>query len=63
MDLVWYLGLHAQVSQNMEKPELEYGTITSFNVLMQNLYKLSHTRTERVPASVTWLEGALNAIQ
>ena len=39
-DLVQYLGLQALVSEIISKLELVYGTVTSFDILMQNLYKL-----------------------
>ena len=37
-DLVWYLGPHAPVSDIINKLELVYGTVASFDVLMQNFY-------------------------
>ena len=47
----------------IEKPEVMLGTFASFDVLMQNLYKLKQARMERVTAFVTLLEGALNVVQ
>ena len=35
-DLVQYLGLHAPVSHIINKLELVYGTVASFNIPMQN---------------------------
>ena len=40
-----------------------YGTVASFDVLLQNVYRLQQERMERVPAYVTWLEGTLNVFQ
>ena len=62
-DLVWYLGLHAPVSGKINKLELMYGTVASFDVLMQNFYKLQWGKIEKVPVYVTQLEGVLNAVQ
>ena len=38
-DLVQYLGLQALVSEIINKLELVYGTVASFDILMQNIYK------------------------
>ena len=62
-DLVWYLGLHAPVSQMIEKLSLMYDTMASFNILMQNFYDLQQTSTERVSDFVTPSEGVLYVIQ
>ena len=62
-DLVWYLGPHAPVSEILNKLELIYGTVASFDILMQNFYKLQQGKTEKVLVYVTHLEGALNAVQ
>ena len=62
-DLVQYLDLQALASEIINKLELVYGTIASFSVLMQNLYKLQQGRTEKVTLYVTQLEGALNVVQ
>ena len=55
-DLVWYLGLQAPVSEIINKLELVYGTMTSFNILMQNFYKLQKGKTEEVAVYVIKLE-------
>ena len=52
-DLVWYLGLHVPVSQMLEKLKLMYGIIASFDILIQNFYKLQQARMERVPTFIT----------
>ena len=51
------------MSQMIVKLKPVYGTIVSFNILMQNFYKLQQARMDRVPAVVTWLEGVLNVVQ
>ena len=40
-----------------------YGTTASFDILIQNFYKLQQWRTEMVPVYMTLLEGELNAVQ
>ena len=62
-ELVWYLGLQALVSEIINKLELLYGTMASFDILMQNFYKLQQGKAEKVTMYVTWLEGALNVVQ
>ena len=62
-DLVWYLSLQAPGSEIRNKLELVYGTGASFDILMQNFYKLQQGKTEKVTVHVTQLEGALNAAQ
>ena len=63
VNLVQYLGLHAPVSYIINKLELVYGTIASFDILMQNFYKLQQGRMERVPVYMTQSEGELNVVQ
>ena len=62
-DLVQYLGLHAPVSDIINKLELIYGTIASFNILVQNFYKLNQGKMEKVPVCMTQLEGEMNAVK
>ena len=45
VNLVWYVGLHAPVFQMIEKLKLMYGTIASFNILMQIFLRLQQART------------------
>ena len=56
-NLVWYLGLQALVLEIINKLELVYGTMAFFDILMQNFYKLSKGKAEKVMLYVTWLEG------
>ena len=57
-DPIWYLGPQAPVSE-INKLELFYGTLASFDISMHNFYKLPQGKTEKM----TQLEGALNAAQ
>ena len=62
-ELVQYLGPQAPVSEILNKLELIHGTVASFDILMQNFYKLTQGKTEKVPVYVTFLEGVLNVVQ
>ena len=62
-NLVQYLGLHALVSEMVTMLELVYGTMASFDILMQNIYELQQGTTEKVTLYITPLEGALNVVQ
>ena len=37
--------------------------MASYNILMQNFYKLQQGKMEKVPVYATLLEGVLNAVQ
>ena len=62
-DLVWYLGLHAPESEMINKLELMHDPVISFNVFMQNFYKLQQGKIEKVPVYVTKLKEVLNLVQ
>ena len=61
-DMAHYMGPTAGVSKILVKLSVIFGTVASFNVLMQNFYKISQGN-EKVPSFVTKLEGTLNQIQ
>ena len=52
-NLFWYLGLHALVAEIIKKLELVHGTVASFDILMQNVYKLQQDKAEKVTLYVT----------
>ena len=60
-NLMWYLSTYAPVFQMVDKLELIFGLVASFDILMQNIYRLQQLRTKQM--SVTNMEGALNAVQ
>ena len=62
-DLIWYLDLQALVAEIINKLELVYGIMASFDILMKIFYKLQHGKAENVMLYVTQLEGALTAVQ
>ena len=61
-DMACYMGPTAGVSDILEKLSVIFGTVASFDVLMQNFYKIAQG-SEKVPSFVTQLEGTLNQIQ
>ena len=50
---VQYLGLQALVLEIINKLELVYDIMASFDILMQNFYKLQQSRTEKVMLYIT----------
>ena len=46
-----------------KKLELVYGTVASFDVLMQNFYKLQQNKDEWVQECATRLKAALDAVR
>ena len=61
-DMARYMGPTAGVSNILEKLSVIFGTVASFDVLMQNFYKISQGN-EKVPSFATRLEGTLNQIR
>ena len=59
-DMVQYMGPTAGVSDILEKLLVIFGTIASFDVLMQNFYKITQGSSEKVPSFSPKLEGTLN---
>ena len=62
-DMAHYMGPTAGVSEILEKLLVIFGTVASFNVLMQNFYKITQGGNKKVPSFVTRLEGTLNQIR
>ena len=61
-DMAHYMGPTASVSDILEKLSVIFGTVASFDVLMQNFYKILQAN-EKVPSFATRLGGTLNQIQ
>ena len=61
-DMARYMGPTAGVSKILEKLSVIFGTVASFDVLMQNFYKISQGN-EKVSSFATRLEGTLNQIR
>ena len=63
VDMARYMGPTASVSDILQKLMVIYGTVALFDVLMQNLYKVTQGNHEKVPSDATRLEGTLHQIQ
>ena len=57
-----YMGPTASISKVLQKLTVIFGTVASFNVHMQNFYKVTQGNHEKVPSFTTRLEGTLNQI-
>ena len=62
-DMAWYMGPTASVSDILEKLLVIFGTVASFDVLMQNFYKIMQGHNKKVPSFAMRLEGTLNQIR
>ena len=62
-EMAQYLGPTASVSDILQKLTVFFETVASFNVLMQNFYKVTQGNHEKVPSCATRLEGTLNQIR
>ena len=62
-DMVQYMGPTACVSNIFKKHLVIFATVASFDVLMQNFYKITQGSNEKVPSFATRLEGTLNQIR
>ena len=58
-----YMGPTACVSDILWKLTVIFGTVASFDVLMQNFYKVNQGNHEKVPSFTMRLEGTLNQIR
>ena len=56
-DMAWYMGPTAGASKILEKLSVIFRTVASFDVLMQNFYKITQGGSEEVPSFVTRLEA------
>ena len=59
-DLKCYLGYDVSVAKIISKLDTIYGHAASYDVLMQNYYKIKFDSKECVLAFATKMEGALN---
>ena len=62
-DMAWYMGPTASVSDILQKLLVIFGTVASFDVLMQNFYKIMQGNNKKVPSFTMRLEGTLNQIR
>ena len=58
-----YMGPTTSVAHILRKHSVIFSTVASFDVLMQNIYKVTQCNNEKVPSFTTRLEGTLNQIR
>ena len=61
-DMGRYMDPTASISDLLQKLMVIFGTVASFNVLMQNFYKVIQGNHKKVSSFATRLEGTLNQI-
>ena len=61
-DMSWYMGPTTSVAHILQKLAVIFGTMVSFNILMQNFYKVTKGNHEKVTSFAMRLEGTLNQI-
>ena len=62
-DMAQYMGPTASISDILDKLAVIFGIVASFDVLMQNFYKVMQGNNEKVPSFAMRLEGTLNQIR
>ena len=62
-DMARYMGPTTSVTEILQKLMVIFGPVASFNVLMQNFYKVTKGNYEKVPSFAIGLEETLNQIQ
>ena len=63
VDMASCMGPTASIAHILQKLSIIFGMVVSFNVVMQNFYKVTQGNNEKVPSFVVQLEGTLNWIQ
>ena len=61
-DLARYMGPITSVAHILQKLTVIFATVISFDILMQNFYKVTQSNHEKVPSFAMRLEGTLNQI-
>ena len=62
-DMARYMGPTTSVAHILQRLMIIFSTVASFNVLVQNFYKVMQINHEKVPSFATQLEGTLNQIR
>ena len=62
-DMARYMGPTTSVAHILQKLAVIFGTVASFDMLMQNFYKAMQSNHEKVPSFAMRLEGTLNQIR
>ena len=55
-------GTTASIEHILQKLSVMFGMVASFNILMENFYKVNQGNNKKVPSFATRLEGTLNQI-
>ena len=63
VDMAQYMGPTAGVSNILDKLTVIFQTVTLFDVLMQNFYKITQGNNKKVPSFAMRLEVTLNQIR
>ena len=63
VDMAWYMGTTTSMAHILQKLTIIFGTVASFDILMQIFYKVTQGNHEKVPSFATRLEGTLNQIR
>ena len=58
-----YMGPTTSMAHTLRKLSVIFGTVASFDILMQNFYKVMQGNNQKVSSSATSLEGTLNPIR
>ena len=61
--MAWYMGPTTSVTHILQKLSVIFDTTASFDILMENFYKVTQGNKEKVLSSTMRLEGTLNQIQ
>ena len=61
--MAWYMGPTASLSKMLPKLTVIFGTVASFDVLMQKFHKVTLGNHKKVPSFTTRVEGTLNQIR
>ena len=60
-DMAHYMGPTASVSEILEKLLVIFSMVASFDMLMQNVYKILQGGSKKVPSFMTRLEGTFKS--
>ena len=61
-DMAWYMGPTTSMTHILQKLAVIFGTAWSFDLLMQNFFKVTQDNHEKVPSFAMKLEGTHNQI-
>ena len=63
VDMAQYMGPTASVAHILSKLSVIFGMVASFDILMQNFYKVMQDNNKKAPSFTMRLEGTLNQIR